>query len=88
MVASTTTAVSQRRSIPANRPGFATAAIKPTASAAQLFVSYASTASTGVGGMCTGSLVGSGTVLTAAHRLSSPNDRYLHLLVFALARRS
>lgn len=36
-----------------------------------LFVSYASTATTGLGGVCTGSLLSSTTVLTAAHCLSN-----------------
>jgi V8-like Glu-specific endopeptidase len=40
-----------------------------------LFVSTVSTATTGLGGLCTGSLIGSGTVLTAAHCLeANPND--------------
>ena len=40
-----------------------------------LFVSTVSTATTGLGGLCTGSLIGSGTVLTAAHCLeTNPND--------------
>lgn len=40
-----------------------------------LFVSTVSTATTGLGGVCTGSLIGSGTVLTAAHCLeTSAND--------------
>lgn len=39
-----------------------------------LFVSTRSTATTGLGGLCTGSLIGAGTVLTAAHCLETSAD--------------
>lgn len=48
-----------------------------------LFISTQSTATTGFGGICSGSLIGSGSVLTAAHCLeTTPGDRITGISFF------
>lgn len=49
-----------------------------------LFVSTVSTATTGLGGLCTGSLIGGGTVLTAAHCLDTSSSDPITSISFFL----
>ena len=49
-----------------------------------LFISTRSTATTGLGGLCTGALIGSGTVLTAAHCLETTADNPITSINFYL----